>query len=61
MKREHKFTMMFSEDEFTKLRELAQRRGLSLSTFLRLPLYEPSSSTMDESRTRVSEVRRSRR
>lgn len=31
--------MMFSDDEWTKLCELAGAQGMSLSTFLRRPLY----------------------
>jgi hypothetical protein len=58
VRREHKFTMMFSEEEFQRLQALARARGLSLSTFLRLPLYEPSSSTAEIERSNVRAIRK---
>jgi hypothetical protein len=56
MKREKKFTMMFSDEEFTKARELATRKGLSLSAFLRAPIYEDEKR--DGARARPYLVRR---
>jgi hypothetical protein len=60
VRREHKFTMMFSDDEWTKLCELAGAQGMSLSTFLRRPLYLESTPAplASTSRTMASLQRR---